>query len=161
MAAGLAPRRGPTDDGGHFLLAQVETKESALGASQQDSAAQAARLRQIEAALMEADSTRRALHNTIQELKGNIRVFCRVRPGAASAPVSMDLAESNKLALSLPRTGVGKEGSDLHSFGFDKVFSPEATQEDLFTEVRRRRALSRVVRVRASARVFFCLFVCA
>jgi len=26
------------------------------------------------------DKDRRLLHNTIQELKGNIRVFCRVRP---------------------------------------------------------------------------------
>ncbi|CAI8020879.1 Kinesin-like protein KIN-14N [Geodia barretti] len=30
--------------------------------------------------IRENESTRRKLHNTIQELKGNIRVFCRMRP---------------------------------------------------------------------------------
>ncbi|KAK4303928.1 hypothetical protein Pmani_024102 [Petrolisthes manimaculis] len=29
---------------------------------------------------MENDMLRRKLHNQVQELKGNIRVFCRVRP---------------------------------------------------------------------------------
>jgi kinesin family protein C1 len=32
----------------------------------------------------EAETERRRLHNIIQELKGNIRVFCRVRPPGAS-----------------------------------------------------------------------------
>lgn len=30
--------------------------------------------------LRNEETVRRKLHNTIQELKGNIRVFCRVRP---------------------------------------------------------------------------------
>ena len=30
--------------------------------------------------LLESEKIRRQKHNTIQELKGNIRVFCRVRP---------------------------------------------------------------------------------
>ena len=34
--------------------------------------------------LREEESVRRVLHNTIQELKGNIRVFCRVRPSLQS-----------------------------------------------------------------------------
>lgn len=34
----------------------------------------------METGLLQAEKTRRRLHNTIQELKGNIRVFCRVRP---------------------------------------------------------------------------------
>lgn len=34
----------------------------------------------MEKSLMQAAQRRRKLYNTIQELKGNIRVFCRVRP---------------------------------------------------------------------------------
>jgi len=36
---------------------------------------------QMEAKLRQEETIRRTLHNAIQELKGNIRVFCRVRPG--------------------------------------------------------------------------------
>jgi kinesin family protein C1 len=32
----------------------------------------------------EGEAQRRRLHNALQELKGNIRVFCRVRPARES-----------------------------------------------------------------------------
>lgn len=35
---------------------------------------------ELEQALLEAEETRRRLHNQVQELRGNVRVFCRVRP---------------------------------------------------------------------------------
>ena len=34
--------------------------------------------------LLEADNERRKMHNTIQELRGNIRVYVRVRPFLSS-----------------------------------------------------------------------------
>jgi hypothetical protein len=40
---------------------------------------------ELEGELREAETIRRRLHNTVQELKGNIRVYCRVRPGAPGA----------------------------------------------------------------------------
>ncbi|TFY69301.1 hypothetical protein EVJ58_g500 [Rhodofomes roseus] len=38
------------------------------------------RIAELEKETREAESVRRKLHNMVQELKGNIRVFCRVRP---------------------------------------------------------------------------------
>ena len=38
------------------------------------------RIVELERETREAESVRRKLHNMVQELKGNIRVFCRVRP---------------------------------------------------------------------------------
>ncbi|NXX17034.1 KIFC1 protein, partial [Podargus strigoides] len=43
-------------------------------------AAQEQRLEEQEKQLHGLEMERRRLHNVIQELKGNIRVFCRVRP---------------------------------------------------------------------------------
>jgi hypothetical protein len=38
------------------------------------------RIDELEAEAREAEMVRRRLHNMVQELKGNIRVFARVRP---------------------------------------------------------------------------------
>ena len=38
------------------------------------------RIEELETEVREAEMVRRKLHNMVQELKGNIRVFCRVRP---------------------------------------------------------------------------------
>merc|ERR1712007_135306 len=66
------------------------------------------------------------LHNTIQELRGNIRVFCRVRPAADDSKVVVTTQE-NKVSIT--------NGSDQHNFAFDKVFGMTANQSDVFVEV--------------------------
>ena len=98
---------------------------------------------------MEGETLRRRLHNTLQELKGNIRVFCRVRPPAAGEadeaapgrpvlafPAAGELA-GRGLELVQPAGSGGKErgggGSSgevgqAHSFAFDRVFAPTAPQ---------------------------------
>ena len=52
-----------------------------------------ARIQSLEDELHEAEATRRKLHNLVQELKGNIRVFCRVRPLLLS-DLPSDVAQS-------------------------------------------------------------------
>ena len=70
---------------------------------------------------------RRRLHNEVMELKGNIRVFCRIRPGA-DAPKAIETSSCGaKLQLS--------HNSDAHNFSFDKVFGTASGQDDVFREV--------------------------
>ncbi|KAL8195540.1 hypothetical protein R6Q57_025943 [Mikania cordata] len=95
------------------------------------------RLAEAEVKLVEGESLRKKLHNTILELKGNIRVFCRVRP-----LIFDDAAEDEPKTVSFPTTtenlGRGVEllqHGQKHSFVFDKVFVPESSQEEVFVEV--------------------------
>ena len=53
-------------------------------------------LAQREAELRQAAVVRRALHNAVQELKGNIRVFCRVRPPANDEHATADAVGGGK-----------------------------------------------------------------
>ncbi|KAM1873787.1 hypothetical protein ACFX13_007582 [Malus domestica] len=95
------------------------------------------RLADAEFKLIEGEMLRKKLHNTILELKGNIRVFCRVRP----LLVDEDLSTEGKV-ISYPTSmdALGR-GIDLvqpgqkHSFTFDKVFMPEISQEDVFEDI--------------------------
>ncbi|KAL5712787.1 hypothetical protein ACHQM5_014922 [Ranunculus cassubicifolius] len=76
------------------------------------------------------DEKRREALNKILDLKGSIRVFCRVRPFLSTDrrrfrdPVSIG---SEKVVV---KSATGKK-----EFSFDKVFTPEAGQEDVFLEV--------------------------
>ncbi|KAK6269819.1 hypothetical protein POUND7_006924 [Theobroma cacao] len=95
------------------------------------------RLEDAEFKLTEGEKLRKKLHNTILELKGNIRVFCRVRPQlpddcssnqgkVVSYPTSMEY-----LGRGIDMTQNGQK----HSFTFDKVFMPDASQEEVFVEI--------------------------
>ena len=53
-----------------------------------------ARITELEREAREGESVRRKLHNMVQELKGNIRVFCRVRPVLRSDILPAALASS-------------------------------------------------------------------
>ncbi|KAK9666634.1 hypothetical protein RND81_14G199900 [Saponaria officinalis] len=75
------------------------------------------------------------LHNTILELKGNIRVFCRVRP-------LLPKEGSNTKTIAFPTSteamGRGVElwqNGQKHPFMFDKVFVSDTAQQDVFVEI--------------------------
>ncbi|GAB4855623.1 hypothetical protein Ancab_024244 [Ancistrocladus abbreviatus] len=71
----------------------------------------------------------RKLYNQVQDLKGNIRVYCRVRPflpGQPSYSSSVDHIEEGNITVLVPSKYV-KDGKK--SFTFNKAFGPSATQE--------------------------------
>jgi hypothetical protein len=74
---------------------------------------------------------RRRLHNLVQELKGNIRVFCRVRPMSQK-----DVALGQKPAVSYPGDNEVSidVGGKAQGFQYDVVFDPASTQEAVFEE---------------------------
>ncbi|XP_076865679.1 kinesin-like protein KIFC1 isoform X2 [Brachyhypopomus gauderio] len=86
---------------------------------------------------------RRKLHNTIQELKGNIRVFCRVRPllsnrDATIMHIQLPVHDNKSLILAkMEESHVGRNADTQknYNFSFDRVFGPSSTQSEVFEEI--------------------------
>ena len=99
------------------------------------------RIQEYEEKLKVSENARRKLHNLVQELRGNIRVFARVRPFLPSDGHQLnDLPEPSILprndlnSLKIFRGG-DNERKEEFEFSFDKVFGPSISQETLFSEV--------------------------
>lgn len=101
---------------------------------------------ELESNLRVAETLRRRLHNEVQELRGNIRVFVRVRPSiqidAANGTTSMATIrypnEREATQIELLASGESASGTVTmknHQFTFDRVFSPRASQAEVFEEV--------------------------
>uniref|UniRef100_A0A804L8K5 Kinesin-like protein n=1 Tax=Musa acuminata subsp. malaccensis TaxID=214687 RepID=A0A804L8K5_MUSAM len=75
----------------------------------------------------------RKLYNQVQDLKGNIRVYCRVRPFLPRQSSSMStvghIDDGNIMIITPSKYGKGHK-----SFSFNKVFGPFATQEEVFSD---------------------------
>ncbi|CAJ0637432.1 15495_t:CDS:1, partial [Entrophospora sp. SA101] len=100
-------------------------------------------IEQLDAERYKNESTRRHLHNDIQDLKGNIRVFCRVRP---KTPAEKDVpltdieypekCKSKKIVIgSAVKNYLNKKKNILKEYEFDHVFKPDSTQGQVYTEV--------------------------
>ncbi|XP_020550484.1 kinesin-like protein KIN-14I isoform X2 [Sesamum indicum] len=75
----------------------------------------------------------RKLYNQVQDLKGSIRVYCRVRPflpGQFDYLSTVDHIEEGTISINT----LAKNGKARKSFNFNKVFGPSATQEEVFSD---------------------------
>eukprot|EP01018_Ginkgo_biloba_P025166 Gb_16630 [translate_table: standard] len=77
----------------------------------------------------------RQLYNQVQDLKGSIRVYCRIRPflpGQADGQTTVDfIGENGSLMIVNP----AKQGKDARkTFTFNKVFGSSSTQEEIFSD---------------------------
>ena len=104
-------------------------------------------LKEIKEILMKEESLRRSLHNELQELRGNIRVFCRIRPplpriedpnithikvnpfddsnGVQTMEVTKPTNDNNSSSInSLPQ-----------QFKFDRIFDIDEDNSEVFKEV--------------------------
>ncbi|EXC18225.1 hypothetical protein L484_003410 [Morus notabilis] len=77
----------------------------------------------------------RALYNMVQDLKGNIRVYCRIRPSfnGGSKGVIDFVGEDGSLVL-LDPSKPGKDGRRV--FNFNRVFGPTSTQDEIFKDTK-------------------------
>lgn len=93
--------------------------------------------------LLKEELIRRKLHNQIQELKGNIRVYCRVRPPLSPQEQVAQIGypdldtDGQQLALTSVRsdTPTGGPTTSIYPFSFDKVFPPSSSNSEIFDEI--------------------------
>jgi kinesin family protein C2/C3 len=83
-------------------------------------------------------ASRRKLLYEVQDLRGAVRVYCRVRPMDRAQSKStrlISLPSQETLMLHREKFGSTQENLGPMSFDFDRVFDPEARQQDVYSEI--------------------------
>lgn len=87
--------------------------------------------------IFRANTERKDLHNIVMDLRGNIRVFCRVRP-----PLECEedrqmskILYTDECSLEISSMDFSSNKMIKHDFSFDQVFHPRSRQEDIFEMV--------------------------
>ncbi|KAH7242274.1 P-loop containing nucleoside triphosphate hydrolase protein [Fusarium tricinctum] len=139
------------------LEAKINSLKSHVEFLESDSKAQSDSFSSMEARLQEAlrvaeeaqnklikeETERRVLFNKYQELKGNIRVMCRVRPALGNgegeeAKMSFpDDKTSAEIVLAGPeeKSSLGQITRKNYPFEFDRVFVPGTENQEIFGEI--------------------------
>ena len=82
-------------------------------------------------------------NNEYQEAKGNVRVFCRIRPPLpkelSKKQINIEYRGDNSLIIKGEKktSYIGRDGiqQDIEQFQFNRIFKQEDTQEEVFEEV--------------------------
>eukprot|EP00189_Rhodosorus_marinus_P000776 CAMPEP_0113957550 /NCGR_PEP_ID=MMETSP0011_2-20120614/2843_1 /TAXON_ID=101924 /ORGANISM="Rhodosorus marinus" /LENGTH=1377 /DNA_ID=CAMNT_0000968147 /DNA_START=273 /DNA_END=4406 /DNA_ORIENTATION=- /assembly_acc=CAM_ASM_000156 len=109
------------------LRATLQEKLAALEKAEQRLAEEEELRREAEHRYAKEWSERKRLFNTVQELKGNIRVFCRIRPPKAGCQAFVDVGglengEYKKISVGPKR------------YEFDRVFGVSDSQSTVYRE---------------------------
>lgn len=139
------------------LEAKINSLKSHVEFLESDNQAQSDSFANMEARLQEAlrvaeearqklikeETERRVLFNKYQELKGNIRVMCRVRPildeseGQQAGLTFPDDKTSAEIVMAGPeeKSSLGVVSRKNYPFEFDRVFTPGTQNEEIFDEI--------------------------
>lgn len=133
-AASLAPRVGQSGVVGKDTPLSCDAEEGdcrlrSLRDQLSASVAEATELGCCQEDIFPAEFQRRRLHNLIQDLQGQVRVYCRLRPPSKNELVQGDV----EAVEAVEGTTIQVRGPSTTSFKFDHVFSP-GTQDDVFKE---------------------------
>ena len=86
----------------------------------------------LEKQVLESELSCRKLRNTIQELRGNIRVHVRLRPFLPSDGAMLQESTSPALICDVHNSTMSIAGEKQRPFSFDKVYDQSSTQQCVF-----------------------------
>ena len=90
----------------------------------------------LQAKFKEEQVKRKQLHNQLEDMKGKIRVFARVRPMSENEKQREESKNSIiKIVDEFSLVVQAKNGP--RTFEFDSIFGPESTQEQVYSETSR------------------------
>ncbi|KAB2578298.1 Kinesin-like protein klpA [Lasiodiplodia theobromae] len=128
----------------NFLESDSQAQSSAFGELQKQMQEAIDAAEEAKAKLRAEETLRRKLHNQVQELKGNIRVFCRVRPPSETeVPQAAEIAypdagkDSKEVVIQGPqqKSAMGTVTQSTSPFTFDRVFGPGSQNAEVFDEI--------------------------
>ncbi|EER35010.1 hypothetical protein CTRG_01872 [Candida tropicalis MYA-3404] len=126
---------------------QISNKKSKVKSLHQSSEERSEELKRLnfeiarmKSELINQETKRRKLHGKLQDLKGNIRVFCRIRNATSSDLVKyqipQDINDESKQDLLITKTNNNNNTNNAtYRFSFDKIFPPEHTNDMIFDEL--------------------------
>ncbi len=96
-------------------------------------AGQAKRLEELEKLYKEESITRKKLYNAMEDMKGKIRVYCRVRP-----LLQFEKDRGQEMAVNIPdELTINLNWKDKkREFTFDSVFTGDTSQEKVFADTK-------------------------
>lgn len=112
----------------------AQLKDATLGA-QATIGDYGARLEDMRRQLQKSEMLRKSLHNTVQDLRGNVRVYCRVRPTEDPTPSVHYFEDTDRKATALQLKYTRNQREQTHQFNFDRVFRPSASQAHVFDDI--------------------------
>lgn len=125
-----------------FLESDNKSQSEAYATMERRMSEALEKAQECEDKLRKEETIRRKLHNQVQELKGNIRVFCRVRPMGQhtedTARISFpDTEDSTEIEVKGPEetNSLGKTTTKSYPFTFDRVFDPTCNNAAIFEEI--------------------------
>ena len=85
----------------------------------------------------EEQRKRKILLNELEDLKGKVRVYCRIRPLTQSERADPAKAQSCCSIIDEVSLTVGTQRNRVKEYSFDAVFGEFSTQEDVFEDTKR------------------------
>ena len=112
---------------------RAETIKLQIAQSKEENNRLKARIVELDEKIFQKELERRKKHDERMNRRGNIRVFCRVRPSKGKE--EEDVVKVNSKLSSLSIVTNNSKQMTTTDFKFDKVYAPSASQENVFQDI--------------------------